>query len=121
MCVVLYGCRGVRVCKCVSDPDAMVMLPAALTSVSAPLIKETMCWQVASLPTLVIGPFFPLSPPTKSPISAFSFLFFCLVPSSYLSLSETCQWAGRNARLCEIMIRMDGDEGKGVSHFPTSL
>lgn len=55
----------VDVCKCVSDPDAMVMLPVALTSVSAPLIKETMRWQVASLPTLVIGPFLPT--PSLSP------------------------------------------------------
>lgn len=72
MCCFLVA---VDVCKSVSDPDATAMLPVALTSVSAPLIKETMRWQVASLPTLVIGPFLPtLSPPTKSPISAFSFL-----------------------------------------------
>lgn len=53
----------VNVCKCASDPDAVVMLPVSLTGVSAPLIKETMHWQVASLPTLVIGPLLPtLSP-----------------------------------------------------------
>lgn len=52
-----------NVCKCASDPDAVVMLPVALTGVSAPLIKEMMRWQVASRPTLVIGPLLPtLSP-----------------------------------------------------------
>lgn len=110
---------AVDVCKSVSDPDAMVMLPVALTSVSAPLIKETMRWQVASLPTLVIGPFLPTLSPHKITHLCLFFSFLCLVPSSYLS--ETCQWAGSKARLCEIMIRMDEDEGKGVSHFPTSL
>lgn len=107
--------------KCASDPDAMVMLPAALTSVSAPLIKETMRWQVAAH----TGNWPPSShsfPLENHPSLPFLFLsFFWLVPSSYLAFSETCQWAGRNARLCEIMIRMDGDEGKGVAHFPTSL
>lgn len=106
---------------CASDPDATVMLPVALTGVGAPLIKETTRWQVASLPTLVIGPFLPTLSPYKITHLCLFFSFLCLVPSSYLSFSETCQWAGRNARLCEIMIRMDGDEGKGVSHFPTSL
>lgn len=54
-------CENVR--KCASDPDGAVMLPVALTGVSVPLIKETMRWQVASLPTLVIGPLLPtLSP-----------------------------------------------------------
>lgn len=76
----------VNVCKCVSDPDAVVMLPVALTGVSAPLIKETMHWQVASLPTLVIGPLLPTLSPRKSPISAFSFLFFSLPRSLLLSL-----------------------------------
>lgn len=56
-------CVCENVCKCVSDPDAVAMLPVALTGVSAPLIKETTHWQVASLPTLVIGPLLPtLSP-----------------------------------------------------------
>lgn len=87
MCVVLYVCGGVcaNVCKCVSDPDAMVMLPVALTGVSAPLIKETMCWQVASLPTLVIGPFLPTLSPYKITHLCLFFSFLCLVPSSYLS------------------------------------
>lgn len=50
---------------CASDPDATVMLPVALTGVGAPLIKETTRWQVASLPTLVIGPFLPTLSPHK--------------------------------------------------------
>lgn len=110
-----------NVCTRVSDPDAVAMLPAALTNAGAPLIKEMMRWQVATLPTLVIGPFLPTLSPHKIPHLCLFFSFPCLVPSSHLPFSETCQWAGRNARLCEIMIRMDGDEGKGVSHFPTSL
>ena len=100
------------------------MSSAALTGVRAPLIKETMHWQVASVATLVIGPLLSTPPhhqPGNSPISSFSLLFWALFRSSYPSFSESCQWAGRNARLCEIMIRMDRDEGKGVAHFPTSL
>lgn len=79
MCVLFF--MVVDVCKCVSDPDVMVMVPVAMTSVGAPLIKETMRWQVASLPTLVIGPFLPtlslsLSlPPQNHPSLPFLFLF----------------------------------------------
>lgn len=97
------------------------MPSVSLTGVSALLIKETMHWQVAPLPTLVIGPLRPNLSPKKITHLILFFSLLCLVPSSYLSFSETCQWAGRNARLCEIMIKMDGDEGKGVAHFPTSL
>lgn len=56
---------AVEVCTRVSDPDAAAMLPVALTNAGAPLIKEMMRWQVASLPTLVIGPFLPTLSPHK--------------------------------------------------------
>lgn len=112
---MLYVCTWE--CACETDPNVVEMLPVALTGVRAPLIKETMLWQVASLPTLVIGPLLPSPSPETHP----SLPFLSLVPSSDRSLSEMCQWAGRNAGLCEIMIRMDGDEGKGVARFPTSL
>lgn len=61
---------------CASDPDATVMLPVALTGVGAPLIKETTRWQVASLPTLVIGPFLP----TRSPHKITHLCLFSLPP-----------------------------------------
>lgn len=55
----IYVC----VCVCGSDPDAAPMSSVALTGVRAPLIKEPMLWQVASLPALVIGPLLPLLSP----------------------------------------------------------
>lgn len=70
------------VCKCASDPDAVVMPSVSLTGVSALLIKETMHWQVAPLPTLVIGPLRPNLSPKKIThlILFFSFLYYVLFP-----------------------------------------
>lgn len=63
MCVCARAFVCARACECGSDPDAAPMSSVALTGVRAPLIKETMHWQVASLPTLVIGPLLSTPPP----------------------------------------------------------
>lgn len=75
-------CVCARARACGSDPDAAPMSSVALTGVRAPLIKETMHWQVASLPTLVIGPLLStLSPLETHPSHPFlSFSGPCFAP-----------------------------------------